>query len=138
MRNKIPTLHGRYNLLIYTVKHLNNCVCVCVFVFSVTVNSIATNVFTAHTVLQGSQQGNDTSIQHVSIVVETHQVAVEHPAELQPQSAHSGSMTTTCTTITIQPDQCVCMIILELPFLCQCTSPPFVSFQSCNRHINDF
>lgn len=137
MRNKIPTLHGRYKLLIYTVKHFNNCVCFFVF-FSVTMNSIATNDFTAHTVLQGSQQGNDTSIQHVSIVVETHQVAVEHPAELQPQSAHSGSMTTTCTTNTIQPDQCMCMIILELPFLCQCTSPLFVSLQSCNSHIKDF
>lgn len=32
MQNKIPTLHGRYKLLIYTVKHFNNCVCFfCVF-----------------------------------------------------------------------------------------------------------
>lgn len=46
--------------------------------------------FTARTVLQGSEQGNDTSIQHVPIVVETHQVTVEHPAELQPQSTQSG------------------------------------------------
>lgn len=53
---------------------------------------------TAHTVLQGSQQGGDTSIQQVPIVVETHHVTVEHPAELQPQSAESGP---TFTTITI-------------------------------------
>lgn len=49
--------------------------------------------FSAHTVLQGSQQGNDTSIQHVPIVVETHHVTVEHPAELQPESAESEPMT---------------------------------------------
>lgn len=49
-------------------------------------NSFATSVFTAHTVLQGSQQGNETSIQHVSVIVQTHQVAVEHPAELQAES----------------------------------------------------
>lgn len=41
--------------------------------------------FTARTILQSSQQGDDTSIQQVSIIVETHQVTVEHPAELQPQ-----------------------------------------------------
>lgn len=48
-------------------------------------NSVATTVFTAHTVLQGSQQGNETSIQHVAAIVQTHQVAVEHPAELQTE-----------------------------------------------------
>lgn len=37
----------------------------------------------AHTVLQGRQQGDDASIQQVPVVVETHHVAVEHPAELQ-------------------------------------------------------
>lgn len=52
---------------------------------------------TARTVLQGSQQGDDTSVQHVPIVVEAHQVTVEHPAELQPESAESGP---TCATIT--------------------------------------
>lgn len=46
----------------------------------------------ARTVLQGSQQGNDTSIQQVPIVVETHDVTVQHPAELQPEWAASGPL----------------------------------------------
>lgn len=37
----------------------------------------------AHTVLQSSQQGDDASIQQVPIIVQTHDVTVEHPAELQ-------------------------------------------------------
>jgi len=47
----------------------------------------------AHTVLQGRQQGDDASIQQVPVVVETHHVAVEHPAELQAGLAESGPMT---------------------------------------------
>lgn len=47
---------------------------------------------TVHTVSQSSQQGNDTSVQHIPIVVEAHDVTVEHPAELQPQPAPSEPM----------------------------------------------
>ena len=56
-------------------------------------SSLQNSQFTAHTVLQGSQQGNDTSVQHVAVVVQTHDVTVEHPAELQQESAESGPMT---------------------------------------------
>lgn len=99
-------------------------------------NSVATAVFTAHTVLQGSQQGDETSIQHVSAIVQTHQVAVEHPAELQTEWAHLGPVTTAC--VSRQPDRCTCRIIVTLPSLCLCTSPPFGSPLSCSSHIKKF
>lgn len=59
--------------------------------------------FTARTILQSSQQGDDTSIQQVSIIVETHQVTVEHPAELQPQSE----------PVIIKWNQCLCNKLLQ-------------------------
>lgn len=108
----------------YIATKTNNCR---VFI-SVSVRVIAV---TSHTVLQGSQQGNGTSVQQVPVVVETHQVAVEHPAELQPEPAESGPTMGTA----IQRDQWT-SASPHLPFLFRCTGPPFVSLQSCNTNMN--
>lgn len=51
------------------------------------VGSMWNHCSTAPTVLQSSQQGDDTSVPEIPVVVQTHQVAVEHPAQLEGESS---------------------------------------------------
>lgn len=81
-----------------------------------------------HTILQSGQQGDEAGIQHVSVILQTNQVTVEHPAELQ-QSTQPGPAITTCATTS--PTRST---NLDSPSLCRCTSPPLVSLRSWNIH----
>lgn len=58
------------------------CVCVCV----------------SPTVLERCEQGDDASVQQVAVVVETHEVTVQHPAQLERTSTTANITTLAPTT----------------------------------------